>query len=93
MHQKHKPLQLSIDFVMFINTESIKNPCPVDNRILTSKYLLDTYYFLNKDINNYTNTFKCMVGDFIPLQLKKIAIKIIDDDKQSYISNCCSFFH
>ena len=75
VHQKHKPLQLSIEHVMFISTESIKSPCPADNRILTSNNLFDMYYFLNKDINNYTNTFKCMVDDFIPLQFSKFLSK------------------
>ena len=47
-HQKHKPLKLSIDYVVFISTESNKSLCAVDNRILTSNNLFDIYYFLNK---------------------------------------------
>ena len=77
---------------MFVSTESIKSPRPVDNRILTSNGLFDIYYFMNKDNNSHTNTFKCMVDDFTSLQLKEITVNIIDDDKQSYISNFCSYF-
>ena len=30
---------------------------------------------MNKDINNYTNPFKCMVDDFISLRLKNKLLK------------------
>ena len=43
LHQKHKPLKLSTDYVMFINASSIKSLCPVDNRILTSNNLFNIY--------------------------------------------------
>ena len=92
LHQKHKPLKLSIDYVMFINTESIKSPCPVDNCILTSNSLFDIYYFMNKNIHNNTLRFINNVNDFISLRLKKVTIKVINDDRQSVISNFYSFF-
>ena len=95
LHQKHKPLKLSIDYVMFINTSSIKSLCPVDNCILTSNNVFDTYYFLNININNNnitnnTLSFIDKVDDFISLRLKK-NIKVINDDRQSFISKCYSY--
>ena len=92
LHQKHKPLKLLIDYVMFINTESIKSLCPVDNCILTSNNLFDIYYLMNKHINDNTNTFINNVNDFISLRLKKITIKVINEDRQSFISNLYSYF-
>ena len=92
LHQKHKPLKLSIDYVMFINTESSKSPCPVDNCILTSNSLFDIYYFMNKNIHNNTLRLINNVNDFISLRLKKITIKVINDDRQSFISNFYSYF-
>ena len=72
LHQKHKPLKLSIAYVMFIDTESIKSPCPVDNRILTSNSLFEIYDFINNDIHNNTNTFINNANVFISLRLKKL---------------------
>ena len=63
LHQKHKPLKLSIDYVMFISTSSIKGWCPVDNRISTSNNVFNVYYFMNKDMNNNTLAFIANVGD------------------------------
>ena len=87
LHQKHKPLKLSIDYVMFINTSSIESLCPVDNCILTSNNVFDIYYFMNKHINNNTLSFIDNVDDFSSLRLKKITIKVINDDRQSFISD------
>ena len=89
-NQNHKPLKVSIDNAMFVNTESMKSPCPVDNRLLTSNSLIDIYYFMNNDINNNTNKCVHNVTDFISLRLKK-AIKVINDDRQSFISNFYPF--
>ena len=41
LHQKHKPFKLAIGYAMFIDTESIKSPRPVDNRSLTSNNLFE----------------------------------------------------
>ena len=65
LHQTHKPSKLSIDYIMFINTSSIKSLCPVDNCILTSNIFFDFYYFMNKHIHTNTLTFTNNVNDFI----------------------------
>ena len=91
LHQKHKPLNLSIDCFTHVNTSSSKESCKITNRILTSNSLFDIYYFMNEVISHYTYTFKCMVDDFISLQLNKITIKVINDDRQSCISKCYSY--
>ena len=91
LHQKHKPLKLSIDCFTLVNTSSSKKSCNITKRILTSNSLFDIYYFMNKVISHCTYTFKCMVDDFISLQLNKITIKVINDDRQSCISKCYSY--
>ena len=92
LHQTHIPLKVSIDYVMVLSTSSNTSLCPVDNRILTSNSLFDIYYVMNNGINHNTHTFINNVNDCISLRLENITIKIINGDKQSFISNMFLYF-
>ena len=47
---------------------------------------------MNKTFDNNTLSLIDNVGDFISVRLKKITMKIINDDKQNFISKFYSYF-
>ena len=64
----------------------------VRNRTLTSNNFFDIYYFLNKDLYEINLVYSRNMVNFISLQVKKITIKVINDERQSFISKFYSYF-
>ena len=63
----------------------------VRNRTLTSTNLFDIYYFLNEDLHETKLVYSRNVVNFISLQVKQVTIKVINDERQSFISKFCSY--
>ena len=92
LHQKHKPLKLLIEYDIFATSTSFTCLNHVRNRTLTSNNLFDIYYFLNKDLYETNLMYSRNMVNFISLQVKKITIKVINDETQSLISKLYSYF-
>ena len=57
------------------------------NRTLISINLFDIYYFLNKDLHKVKLVYASDMDNFISLQVKKITIKVINEDDQIIIDD------
>ena len=57
------------------------------NRTLISINLFDIYYFLNKDLHKVKLVYSSDMTNFISLQVKKITIKVINEDDQIIIDD------
>ena len=57
------------------------------NRTLISINLFDIYYFLNKDLHKVKLVYASDMANFISLQVKKITIKVINEDDQIIIDD------
>ena len=57
------------------------------NRTLISINLFDIYYFLNKDLHKVKLMYASDTANFISLQVKKITIKVINEDDQIIIDD------
>ena len=91
LHQKHKPLKLLIEYDIFATSTSFTCLNHVRNRTLTSNNLFDIYYFLNKDLYETNLVYSRNMVNFISLQVKKITIKVINYERQSFISKFYSY--
>ena len=89
LHQKHKPLKLLIEYDIFVTSTSFTCLNHVRNRSLTSNNLFDIYYFLNKDLYETNLVYRDNMVNFISLHVKKITIKVINYERQSFI---CKFY-
>ena len=87
LHQKHKPLKSLIEYDILATSTSFTCLNHVRNRTLTSNNLFDIYYFLNEDLYETNLMYSRNMVNFISLQVKKITIKVINDERQSFISN------
>ena len=87
LHQKHKPLKLLIEYDIFVTSTSFTFFNHLRNRTLTSNNLFDIYYFLNKDLYKTNLVYRDNVANFISLQVKKITIKVINEDDQMIIDD------
>ena len=87
LHQKHKPLKLLIEYDIFVSSTSFTFFNHLRNRTLTSNNLFDIYYFLNKDLYKTNLVYRDNVVNFISLQVKKITIKVINEDDQISIDD------
>ena len=89
LHQKNKPLKILIEYDVLATFASNKCMKQVRDRALTSNNLFDIYYFLNKDLReinliyNSDNSYNMI--NAISEQVKKVTIKIINDETQSFI--------
>ena len=92
LHQEHKPLKLLIEYDIFATSTSFTCLNHVRNRTLTSNNLFDIYYFLNKDLYETNLVYSRNMVNFISLQVKKITIKVINYERQSFISKFYSYF-
>ena len=92
LHQKHKPLKLLIENDILATSTSFTCLNHVRNRTLTSNNLFDIYYFLNEDLYETNLMYSRNMVNFIALQVKKITIKVINDERQSFISKFYSYF-
>ena len=92
LHQKSKPLKLLIEYDILATSTSFTCLNHVRNRTLTSNNLFDIYYFLNKDLYETNFTYSRNMVNFISLQVKKITIKVINYERQSFISKFYSYF-
>ena len=86
LHQKHKPLKLLIEYDILATSTSFTCLNHVRNRTLTSNNLFDIYYFLNEDLYETNLMYSRNMVNFISLQVKTITIKVINDERQSFIS-------
>ena len=91
LHQNHKPLKLLTEYDILATSTSFTCLNHVRNRTLTSNNLFDIYYFLNKDLYETNLTYSRNMVNFISLQVKKIAIKVINYERQSFISKFYSY--
>ena len=91
LHQEHKPLKLLIEYDIFATSTSFTCLNYVRNRTLTSNNLFDIYYFLNKDLYETNLMYSRNMVNFISLQVKKITIKVINYERQSFISKFYSY--
>ena len=57
------------------------------NRTLISINLFDIYYFLIKDLHKVKLVYASDMANFISLQVKKITIKVINEDDQIIIDD------
>ena len=57
------------------------------NRTLISINLFDIYYFLNKDLHKVKLVYASDMANFISLQVKKITIKVINEDDHIIIDD------
>ena len=57
------------------------------NRTLISINLFDIHYFLNKDLHKIKLVYASDMANFISLQVKKITIKVINEDDQIIIDD------
>ena len=89
LHQKHKPLKLLIEYDILATSTSFTCLNHVRNRTLTSNNLFDISYFLNEDLYETNLMYIRNMVNFISLQVKKITIKVINDERQSFISKFC----
>ena len=87
LHQEHKPLKLLIEYDIFATSTSFTCLNYVRNRTLTSNNLFDIYYFLNKDLYETNLMYSRNMVNFISLQVKKITIKVINEDDQIIIDD------
>ena len=91
LHQNHKPLKLLIEYDILATSTSFTCLNHVRNRTLTSNNLFDIYYFLNKDLYETNLMYSRNMVNFISLQVKKITIKVINYERQSFISKFYSY--
>ena len=91
LHQNHKPLKLLIEYDILATSTSFTCLNYVRNRTLTSNNLFDIYYFLNKDLYETNLMYSRNMVNFISLQVKKITIKVINYERQSFISKFYSY--
>ena len=87
LHQNHKPLKLLIEYDILATSTSFTCLNHVRNRTLTSNTLFDIYYFLNKDLYETNLTYRRNMVNFISLQVKRITIKVINEDDQIIIDD------
>ena len=87
LHQKSKPLKLFIEYDIFVTFSSFTRWFNVCNRTLISINLFDIYYFLNKDLHKVKLVYASDMSNFISLQVKKITIKVINEDDQIIIDD------
>ena len=87
LHQKSKPLKLFIEYDLFVTFSSFTRWFNVCNRTLISINLFDIYYFLNKDLHKVKLVYAGGMASFISLQVKKITIKVINEDDQIIIDD------
>ena len=87
LHQKNKPLKLFIEYDIFVTFSSFTRWFNVCNRTLISINLFDIYYFLNKDLHKVKLVYASDMDNFISLQVKKITIKVINEDDQIIIDD------
>ena len=87
LHQKSKPLKLFIEYDIFVTFSSFTRLFHVCNRTLISINLFDIYYFLNKDLHKVKLVYASDMANFISLQVKKITIKVINEDDQIIIDD------
>ena len=91
LHQEHKPLKLLIEYDILATSTSFTCMNYVRNRTLTSNNLFDIYYFLIKDLYETNLMYSRNMVNFISLQVKKITIKVIKYERQSFISKFYSY--
>ena len=91
LHQNHKPLKLLIEYDILATSTAFTCLNYVRNRTLTSNNLFDIYYFLNKDLCETNLMYSRNMVNFISLQVKKITIKVINYERQSFISKFYSY--
>ena len=91
LHQEHKPLKLLIEYDILATSTSFTCMNYVRNRTLTSNNLFDIYYFLIKDLYETNLMYSRNMVNFISLQVKKITIKVINYERQSFISKFYSY--
>ena len=89
LHQKHKPVKLLIEYDILATSTSFTCLNHVRNRTLTSNNLFDIYYFLNEDLYETNSMYSRNMINFISLQVKKITIKVINDERDSFINKFC----
>ena len=58
------------------------------NRTLISINLFDIYNFPNKDLHKVKLVYASDIANCISLQVKKITIKVINEDDQIIIDDC-----
>ena len=87
LHQKNKPLKLFIEYDIFVTFSSFTRWFNVCNRTLISINLFDIYYFLNKDLHKVKLVYASDMANCISLQVKKITIKVINEDDQIIIDD------
>ena len=87
LHQKNKPLKLFIEYDIFVTFSSFTRWFNVCNRTLISIILFDIYCFLNKDLHKVKLVYASDMTNFISLQVKKITIKVINEDDQIIIDD------
>ena len=87
LHQKNTPLKLFIEYDIFVTFSSFTRWFNVCNRTLISIKLFDIYYFLNKDLHKVKLVYASDMDNFISLQVKKITIKVINEDDQIIIDD------
>ena len=85
LHQKSKPLKLFIEYGLIITSTSSKCLNQVRFRTITSNNLFDIYYYLNKYLYEIKLVYNDTMVNFISLQVKKITIKVINDDFYKYL--------
>ena len=89
LHKKYKPLKLLIEYEILATFASYKCMRHVCDRALTSNNLFDIYYFLNEDLRAiksiYNSDNRYNTINATSEQVKKITIKIINDDTKSFI--------
>ena len=71
-------------FVTFSSFTRWFNVC---NRTSISINLFDIYDFLNKDLHKVKLVYASDMANFISLQVKKITIKVINEDDQMIIDD------
>ena len=91
LYQKHKALKLLIEYDILAKSTSFSCLNHVRNRTLTSNNLFDIYYFLNKDLYETNLVYSRNMVNFISLQVKKVTIKVINYERQSFISKFYSY--
>ena len=81
------------EYEIFVTSTSFTCLNHVRNRTLTSTNLFDIYCFLNKDLHETKLVYRRNMVNFISLQVKKLTIKVINDERQSFISKFYSYVY
>ena len=84
LHKIYKPLNLLIEYGLIITSTSSKCLNQDRFRTITSNNLFDIYYYLNKYLYEIELVYIDTMVNFISLQVKKITIKVINDDFYKY---------